>query len=988
MTTTTSSSTPCVPGALAGGLTRTSLVDGMILNHDDLGAEQRYWRLKRRLTNRALGAGVVWGLKLCYDSQQRQFTLSPGYALDCCGNDLIVQDQQIIRASDLFDTSSPAFLKTLAKTLGANLNVSANHRVYSLGQQQTKQGDVAVILKYVECPEQPRAVLANACSTDTTNCQTSRVRETCKIDVAPPPAPCAPGPITKFLTDLQNAMNDPSQTPAVLANVFPGMASSAKAVPPPPAPPAPPPAPALPDGSGTSPGPMSGNSSMGTYSGPSAPLALHIRLGREERIVRLAGSSVINVPTIESVVPYDANASNQVVQATFELRPDPGYVLLTGTELQSLGYLNGVQVPGSQESVTAPFALDLAWTETVSLQGTQPYTQGTTASSSSSGGSASPTSPFPNQTSYKIGTMQITASYGQLFGGDQGSVIIQLGPRMVNNQTQFGGFFVTGLGNTTWTTQTEAQVALDGLQLNWTFGGGAGSGSGTTGSGGGASASYGASGSSSTSHASTSPVTSCLNSLSPAALFLDSSPDQGADPKTLLLAAMYAWLKLSLDGQDGTNPQSFGGGQTLAAWLYLTAWRMLFGANPAAPNPDGGDRAYLGQLLDSLFHQWCDGFFYPGPRCAESHHGVFLGTASVNSSGAVQSFSAWKGRRYVLTGPLLTHWMGQLGVAPVDVIASRFLQAICCFSSQPSVALGPMSALGVATTAFANGSPQPTFDPGTLGVGGVMLSDGYYLYYGDGPGAEQYFDAVAIRRKKTQGVGWVTLLSKMISAFMRSTPPGPEREYEHYYANGGQPTIHIVLSVEPSARGREKDAVRARIEAEIEEANEVSATPCPPLAYEPAIEWLSETMWNLPLVGLPSMQKYPAVQKALLAANVLTVGRAIALGAEQVRAALNMPSTTFNDPNDQAVNVLFGDLDKLVSTTISALLTFIGAQAGATPPVLLTRALLHDPNTGANFTDQFASALNPLLAKALLQSPDTAYIVPDTVLHTAADAIP
>jgi hypothetical protein len=63
----------------------------MFLTQADLENEQRYWRIKRRLTNRALGEGVVWGLRLGVDLERQRLALSPGYALDCCGNDLVVE---------------------------------------------------------------------------------------------------------------------------------------------------------------------------------------------------------------------------------------------------------------------------------------------------------------------------------------------------------------------------------------------------------------------------------------------------------------------------------------------------------------------------------------------------------------------------------------------------------------------------------------------------------------------------------------------------------------------------------------------------------------------------------------------------------------------------------------------------------------------------------------------------------------------------------
>src|SRR5262245_45560539 len=98
----------CPPGALAGGPVRTRFFDGMFLTQADLETEQRFWRIKRRLTNRALGEGVVWGLRLDWKSGKKSFSLSPGYALDCCGNDLIVECPVEISESQLWQRADPA----------------------------------------------------------------------------------------------------------------------------------------------------------------------------------------------------------------------------------------------------------------------------------------------------------------------------------------------------------------------------------------------------------------------------------------------------------------------------------------------------------------------------------------------------------------------------------------------------------------------------------------------------------------------------------------------------------------------------------------------------------------------------------------------------------------------------------------------------------------------------------------------------------------
>src|SRR3954451_20496841 len=106
---------PCVPGAFRGGLTRTEFFDGMVLSEADMKREQGYWQMKRRLTNRALGQGVVWGLAVEWDAKGRCFTVCPGYGLSCCGDDLVVECPETVCEADLIDVCSEDFRRLLVQ---------------------------------------------------------------------------------------------------------------------------------------------------------------------------------------------------------------------------------------------------------------------------------------------------------------------------------------------------------------------------------------------------------------------------------------------------------------------------------------------------------------------------------------------------------------------------------------------------------------------------------------------------------------------------------------------------------------------------------------------------------------------------------------------------------------------------------------------------------------------------------------------------------
>lgn len=169
----------CPPGSLAGGLTRTRFFDGMLLTQADLENEQSYWRMKRRLTNRALGTGVVWGLRLTLDQKTQRYRLSPGYALDCCGNDIVVECPVEVSHADLVQRSQ--------------LDATTIRTSFERGRT------VCVVLQYVECPDGARAVQRDACSPAGTTCEASRIRESCRLLLVPEcedPRGCAP--LAKF----------------------------------------------------------------------------------------------------------------------------------------------------------------------------------------------------------------------------------------------------------------------------------------------------------------------------------------------------------------------------------------------------------------------------------------------------------------------------------------------------------------------------------------------------------------------------------------------------------------------------------------------------------------------------------------------------------------------------------------------------------------------------------------------------------------------
>src|SRR5947208_339330 len=66
---------------------------GGVLTADDLSSEQSFVRAKMRLHNRHLhGWGTVCGLEVVCDDCAGFVRVLPGYAIDPCGNDLVLVD--------------------------------------------------------------------------------------------------------------------------------------------------------------------------------------------------------------------------------------------------------------------------------------------------------------------------------------------------------------------------------------------------------------------------------------------------------------------------------------------------------------------------------------------------------------------------------------------------------------------------------------------------------------------------------------------------------------------------------------------------------------------------------------------------------------------------------------------------------------------------------------------------------------------------------
>jgi hypothetical protein len=148
----------------------------MFITREDMETELRYFRVKNNLQRRADGQGVVWGLGLGRDG--RSICVHPGYGVDCCGNDLTVTCTYKVGVAELL--ADPAICH---------------------GGRGAREC-FALLLEYVECPEEPRPVHGEPCVGAPAGCEMSRVRETVRLRLVPERKRCLESPITKLLKEV------------------------------------------------------------------------------------------------------------------------------------------------------------------------------------------------------------------------------------------------------------------------------------------------------------------------------------------------------------------------------------------------------------------------------------------------------------------------------------------------------------------------------------------------------------------------------------------------------------------------------------------------------------------------------------------------------------------------------------------------------------------------------------------------------------------
>ena len=154
---------------------------GQLLTDHDLQDLVHWSRDKFALQRYRTGWGVACGLRLsCVPGERTKLRLSPGYAVDCCGNDIVVCEEICLDLADLcLDKEDPCAKWRSGK--------DAEER----DKQEIRIADI--IIHYAEQDGSPQTALGRNHCYEAVDCEPSRVKETYRLSWNELPTNTLPG---------------------------------------------------------------------------------------------------------------------------------------------------------------------------------------------------------------------------------------------------------------------------------------------------------------------------------------------------------------------------------------------------------------------------------------------------------------------------------------------------------------------------------------------------------------------------------------------------------------------------------------------------------------------------------------------------------------------------------------------------------------------------------------------------------------------------
>jgi hypothetical protein len=763
----------------------------------------------------------------------------------------------------------------------------------------------SLVLEYFECPQEPRPVHGDPCANDGGRCEPSRIRETARLRLAPPCNLDDSGPIRTFLAEIEKLRNDPVVGPFFQSG------------------------PCAPPFSG-------GGTGTGTGTGPqlsAAPITVKL-----EAIARKVGdttsdgfaagaSNAVPAPSPTEPAQGDAFLGSPLQAVAYSVRitvtADPGYRFTQQGQVAELNIVTG-QPDGNAIPLYAHLTSDgqIVWEIPMPATPLALQQQGQ--------------DPIPPQFTERFSGWELTdASNNHVSGSIEPSWTL-----LAFHTDQNGSI---GWDSSKWGRLVEqGSVPSESVPASFDP--------------------------SSVIHLSVPPATlsssggknsgpfPCLSeACDPNSFafwntfpFLHANPQdpcQAADWRVLVLGVLYVSLSAEMVRSGYGTPQYVQSAALEAASAaYSAASKLYFGTMPDT------DRFSLTDAIQKLLQAWCKSLLYPGPSCRCSPHGVVIGCAVVEG-GTIAHVDPWGGRRWVVQYPLLSYWGQQFGLMPLDAIASRLFDMICCFSSLPA------PKFSVAGNAAGDITTRPLFRaPGIRPTERVSGRDSMIqfgpatLLAGDPSTIAQRVQMLGATRTETLNpLDFVSRVTAMIGAAGSAPPGAPLVDY----AVRGFPDVHFVTpdpsgsatNVSQPAGGRAGAAASTGLTSDQPLfgrfiANEVaglSGAEAPPRLLRPLVASLSYSI----AASLPLAPPQP-LATPLTTTGLDTIGKLLDRDPETTLA------TSLNGQNADLFSQLLDDAEKTARTVVKVAGDSVVLAAGEKQ--LTSRADLKTPATAASFT--------------------------------------
>lgn len=156
-------------------LERPRFSSGQLLTDQDLTALVEWSDKKAGLARHRHGWGVVCGLGVVASGQDGHVALSPGYAVDGCGNDIVVSAETIVRLDNCCTPEPNLCAGVVTPPADVEPADFAGIKIENVRI-------IDLVLRYAEVGASPRATLGGATAARTGGCEYARTKETFRVE--------------------------------------------------------------------------------------------------------------------------------------------------------------------------------------------------------------------------------------------------------------------------------------------------------------------------------------------------------------------------------------------------------------------------------------------------------------------------------------------------------------------------------------------------------------------------------------------------------------------------------------------------------------------------------------------------------------------------------------------------------------------------------------------------------------------------------------